>query len=270
MVAKAETDASGNARVAYKLDASHVLVARNGADVSLLPFNQPALDMSEFAVAGRTQAWFDVFAWSGRDLYRPGETVRLSALMRDHDGRAVKAQPLFLSLKQPDGKVFLNPARARRGRLLRLEPGAAGRRAYRPLAGRVPHRARRRRSGAGHVAAHRGIPARAHETGAVQRAGHAAARREAHARCRRGLPLWRTGRGQSLHRPPGGRRRPASGGKTPRPLFRRPDRGPAERRQGRGGRSAGRKRPPAHADRPARGNLRDRCAGGGGGHRQCL
>ncbi|HEU0152963.1 MAG TPA: alpha-2-macroglobulin [Arenimonas sp.] len=107
VVAKAGTDGSGNALMAYKLDASHVLVARSGTDVSLMPFNQPALDLSEFSVAGRKQAWFDVFAWSGRDLYRPGETLRLSALMRDHDGRAVKAQPLFLSLRQPDGKVLL-------------------------------------------------------------------------------------------------------------------------------------------------------------------
>ncbi len=107
VVSKATTDGAGNALVAYKLDAGHVLVARNGSDVSLLPFNQPALDLSEFAVAGRAQAWFDVFAWSGRDLYRPGETVQVSALMRDHDGSPVKAQPLFLSLKQPDGKVFL-------------------------------------------------------------------------------------------------------------------------------------------------------------------
>lgn len=117
VVAKAATDASGNALVAYKLDAGHVLVARSGTDVSLLPFNQPALDLSEFAVAGRPQAWFDVFAWSGRDLYRPGETLRLSALMRDHDGNAVKPQPLFLSLKQPDGKVFLET---------QLAPGEGG------------------------------------------------------------------------------------------------------------------------------------------------
>ena len=117
VVAKAVTDGSGNARVGYRLDASHVLVARSGNDVSLLPFNQPALDLSEFAVAGRPQAWFDVFAWSGRDLYRPGETVRISALMRDFDGRAVKAQPLFLSLKQPDGKVFLET---------QLAPGEGG------------------------------------------------------------------------------------------------------------------------------------------------
>jgi hypothetical protein len=104
---KAATDGNGDALVAYKLDAGQVLVARRGNDVSLLAFNQPALDLSEFAVAGREQAWFDVFAWSGRDLYRPGETLRLSALMRNQDGKPVKPQPLFLSLKQPDGKLYL-------------------------------------------------------------------------------------------------------------------------------------------------------------------
>ncbi|GAA0715079.1 alpha-2-macroglobulin [Dokdonella soli] len=100
------TDASGNAQLAYELKADQVLVAKSGKDVSLLPFNQPALDLSDFAVAGRKQAWFDVFGWSDRDLYRPGETIRLSALLRDHDGNAIKPQPLFLTLKQPDGRPY--------------------------------------------------------------------------------------------------------------------------------------------------------------------
>ena len=118
-----KTDGNGNALLNYTLDAGHVLVATRGKDVSMLPFNQPALDLSEFAVAGREQAWFDVFAWSGRDLYRPGETVRISALLRDNDGRPVPApkqgggQPVFLRLKQPDGKVF---------RETRLQPGTQG------------------------------------------------------------------------------------------------------------------------------------------------
>ncbi len=106
-VVQAATDANGNALIGYALQAAHVLVAKQGKDVSVQPFNQPALDLSEFAVAGRAQAWFDVFAWSGRDLYRPGETVRVSALLRDYDGKPVKAQSVFLTLKQPDGKTFL-------------------------------------------------------------------------------------------------------------------------------------------------------------------
>ena len=116
-VLKGQTDANGNALLNYTLDAAHVLVAASGGDTTLLPFNQPALDLSEFAVAGRQNAWFDVFAWSGRDLYRPGETVRVSALLRDNDGKAVKAQPVFLRLKQPDGKTF---------RETRLQPGEQG------------------------------------------------------------------------------------------------------------------------------------------------
>jgi uncharacterized protein YfaS (alpha-2-macroglobulin family) len=121
-VYRGETDSNGNAMLDYVLDAAHVLVATRGSDVSILPFNQPALDLSEFAVSGREQAWFDVFAWSGRDLYRPGETVRVSALLRDHDGRPVaakdgKPQTLFVRLKQPDGRIFHET---------RVQPGAQG------------------------------------------------------------------------------------------------------------------------------------------------
>ena len=119
---KGKTDGNGNALLEYTLDAGQVLIAQRGSDVSMLPFNQPALDLSEFSVAGRESAWFDVFAWSGRDLYRPGETVRVSALFRDNDGKPVAAkgktaQPLFVRLKQPDGKTFLDS---------RIEAGALG------------------------------------------------------------------------------------------------------------------------------------------------
>ncbi len=121
-VLKGQTDRNGNAMLGFKLQATHVLVARRGKDVSLLPFNQPALDLSEFAVSGREPAWFDVFAWAGRDLYRPGEVVRISALLRDNDGKPVpmkgkKAQPLFVRLKQPNGKPFVES---------RIEAGAQG------------------------------------------------------------------------------------------------------------------------------------------------
>lgn len=122
-VFKGTTDANGNALLDYRLDAAHVLVARRDRDVTMLPFNQPALDLSEFAVAGREEAWFDVFAWSGRDLYRPGETVHLSALLRDHDGRplAVAAgkvpQPIYVRYVQPDGKTLIET---------RVQPDAQG------------------------------------------------------------------------------------------------------------------------------------------------
>ena len=105
---KATTDASGNALLDYKIGATDVLVARHGDDVSVLPFNKPALDVSNFDITGRRQAPFEVYAWSSRDLYRPGETLHVSALLRDFDGKPMKAQPVFVRIKQPDGRTLLD------------------------------------------------------------------------------------------------------------------------------------------------------------------
>ena len=114
---KATTDADGNALIAYKVKPSDVLVARHGKDVSVLPFNRPALDVSNFDITGRTQAPFEVYAWSGRDLYRPGETLRASALLRDYDGKPMKAQSLFVRVKQPDGRTLVETATCSRSEL---------------------------------------------------------------------------------------------------------------------------------------------------------
>lgn len=103
---KATTDDNGNVLIAYKIDHDDVLIARHDKDVSVLPFNRPALDVSNFDITGRRQAPFEVFAWSGRDLYRPGETLRASALLRDDEGKAMRPQPLFVRLKQPDDRTL--------------------------------------------------------------------------------------------------------------------------------------------------------------------
>jgi uncharacterized protein YfaS (alpha-2-macroglobulin family) len=110
----ATTDDKGNALLEYKVDANDVLVARHGSDVSVLPFNRPALDVSNFDVTGRRQAPFEVYAWSGRDLYRPGEDMRVSALLRDYDGKPMKQQTVYVRLKQPDGRALVDT---------RIEPG---------------------------------------------------------------------------------------------------------------------------------------------------
>nr|WP_230474657.1 alpha-2-macroglobulin [Dyella monticola] len=105
---KATTDDNGNALIAYKVNPADVLIARHGKDVSVLPFNKPALDVSNFDITGRPEAPFEVFAWSGRDLYRPGETLHASALLRDYDGKPMKQQALFVRLKQPDGRSLVD------------------------------------------------------------------------------------------------------------------------------------------------------------------
>lgn len=117
-LASAVTDSSGGATLDALPKQPHVLIARQGGDVALVSFRQPALDLSEFNVAGRKQTAQDVYAWSGRDLFRPGEVLQVSALLRDYDGRLLpESQTLYATLRQPDGRAIST---------LPLEPQAQG------------------------------------------------------------------------------------------------------------------------------------------------
>lgn len=108
VVAEAATDGSGQATLAHTPRPDDVLVARRDAELALIPFRQPALDLADFEVAGRRHTALDAYVWSGRDLYRPGESVQASALLRDFDGRSLaNAQPLFARLLQPDGRAVV-------------------------------------------------------------------------------------------------------------------------------------------------------------------
>ncbi len=109
-IGSTDTDAQGLGRFDYRLDSRHVLVAEFGRDVSYMAFNQPALDLSEFSIAGRPQREAEIFPWSGRDLYRPGEELRVSALLRDFDGKPMPAQTLYATLRQPDGRAIVQQA----------------------------------------------------------------------------------------------------------------------------------------------------------------
>jgi len=106
--AEAATNGEGQATLAYAPQPEDVLVARRDAEIALIPFRQPALDLADFEVGGRRHTALDAFTWSGRDLYRPGESLQVSALLRDFDGRALgQSQPLYASLAQPDGRVIV-------------------------------------------------------------------------------------------------------------------------------------------------------------------
>lgn len=106
-IASGASDSDGLLKLDYRIDSRHVLLGRRGEHLSLLAFSQPALDLSEFAVEGSTAADLSIFLWSGRDLYRPGEPLRVAALLRDYDGKPVSGeQPLFATLRQPDGRPY--------------------------------------------------------------------------------------------------------------------------------------------------------------------
>lgn len=87
------------------LSKAPLLLLQKGPETSLLRLSGPALDLAEFPVTGLARLPQEVFIYSPRDLYRPGETLLFSALLRSDRGEAVPGIALKSQLIQPDGRV---------------------------------------------------------------------------------------------------------------------------------------------------------------------
>src|SRR6185312_1360215 len=80
-----------------------VMAYGSDKDFSFLDLRRPAFDLTDRGVGGRsTPGPIDAFLYTERGVYRPGETVQATAMLRDRVGKAVKA-PLTLVATRPDG-----------------------------------------------------------------------------------------------------------------------------------------------------------------------
>ncbi len=104
-LARAESDSDGRVSFAEKPAGARVLMARDGEQMSLITLREAALDLAEFDIAGMPYVPLRLFAYSGRNLYRPGEHFDVSVMARDADGHPVPPQPIQAILRRPDGKA---------------------------------------------------------------------------------------------------------------------------------------------------------------------
>ncbi|MGE8496481.1 MAG: alpha-2-macroglobulin family protein [Pseudomonas sp.] len=104
VLATAKTDGAGHAELPLA-DKADVLLARQNEQTSLLRLGSPALDLAEFDIGGPQAHPLQFFVFGPRDLYRPGETVLVNALLRDADGRMIKPQPVSVEVRRPDEQV---------------------------------------------------------------------------------------------------------------------------------------------------------------------
>jgi uncharacterized protein YfaS (alpha-2-macroglobulin family) len=80
-----------------------VMAYTNGGDFSFLDLRRPAFDLTDRGVGGRASPGpIDAYLYTERGVYRPGETVETTAMLRDRVGAAATA-PLTLIATRPDG-----------------------------------------------------------------------------------------------------------------------------------------------------------------------
>lgn len=113
VLATARSDTNGYARFDAGLakgqggNAPGIVTAGLGEDYGFLDLKQTAFDLSDRGVKGRVApAGLDAYLYTERGVYRSGETVYLTGLLRDARGAAVTGLPLTLVVKRPDGVEY--------------------------------------------------------------------------------------------------------------------------------------------------------------------
>ncbi|MEA2943808.1 MAG: alpha-2-macroglobulin, partial [Bradyrhizobium sp.] len=138
ILATRKTDESGHvlfetglARGEGGLSPALLTVSGEKTDYAFLSLKSNAFDLTDRGVSGRAvPAGADAFVYAERGVYRSGETVYLTALLRDGQGNAVTGGPLTLVVERPDGVEFR--------RAVLPDQGAGGRSLTLPLNSAVP------------------------------------------------------------------------------------------------------------------------------------
>ncbi len=105
LLSEAVTDAMGMVTLPAD-NQSRTLVASKGEQLAVLNLTAPALDISEFDLPTKIYQQREYFIYGPRDLYRPGEELDFSILLRDFDGKLIPSVELAVDLVSPDGTVL--------------------------------------------------------------------------------------------------------------------------------------------------------------------
>ncbi|KCZ60977.1 alpha-2-macroglobulin family protein [Hyphomonas chukchiensis] len=111
----AETRSNEQGRVAFdgplingagNLAPKMILAYSAKGELAALDLTRAPVDLSEHVAGGRrTPGIVDAYVYTERGIYRPGETVQISALLRDRAGRQVEKRAGHLVIYRPNGLV---------------------------------------------------------------------------------------------------------------------------------------------------------------------
>jgi uncharacterized protein YfaS (alpha-2-macroglobulin family) len=85
-----------------------LIVVEKDNDFNYIDLNETRIETSRYDVGGRTQynENFNTFIYSARNLYRPGETINLSAIIRGDKMELVQEIPVLIKIITPTGKTL--------------------------------------------------------------------------------------------------------------------------------------------------------------------
>lgn len=83
-----------------------MVIAKTADDFNYLPFSNTKVNTSRFEVGGKRNnpSGLDAFVYAERDVYRPGEKINFSVILRDAEWKNPGDIPLRLKFLMPNGK----------------------------------------------------------------------------------------------------------------------------------------------------------------------
>ncbi len=87
---------------------AQLIVAEKDDDFNYIDLRETQIETSRFDVGGEQgiSPEYKTFVYSERNIYRPGETVNLSVIIRDDKIRLINDEPIYAKIISPTGKVF--------------------------------------------------------------------------------------------------------------------------------------------------------------------
>ncbi|CAN5503564.1 hypothetical protein BH10BAC3_BH10BAC3_12230 [soil metagenome] len=109
------TNDDGVAEIAYaRKDFSGfkpaMIIAKTGEDFNYLPFYNTRVNTSRFDVGGKRigSTGLDAFVYPERDVYRPGEKINFSVIIRDRQFKSPGELPIKMIMLMPNGKELIS------------------------------------------------------------------------------------------------------------------------------------------------------------------
>lgn len=111
LIGSGATNAEGVAEISYsKKDFAGfdpaMIIVKTGDDFNYLPLSNTRVNVSRFDVGGRRNnpSGMDAFVYAERDIYRPGEKVNFSVIIRNRDWKSPGEIPIKMKFLLPNGK----------------------------------------------------------------------------------------------------------------------------------------------------------------------